>query len=228
MSKTARLYQDTRAASAGSSLDRLNDDLQDVTRIMTKNMEELLWRGDSLDSAFPSAIDCFSTNDLFVHRDVAFVKFVALRVRKISQGGTEHQFQCDAAPICSFRCYTFYFNHSYLVEVHMTFRPRLPICLFSSRVLLFAGWGTITEVLSGVGWSEGVTLLGALMAWSTRGRELGIYMRARFIVILSLVVSDPCRYIVHPALSLMGLLALSRVHMVCPRQDLQVKSSPEQ
>jgi vesicle transport protein SEC22 len=50
MSKTARLYQDTRAAGAGSNLDRLNDDLQDVTRIMTKNMEDLLWRGDSLDS----------------------------------------------------------------------------------------------------------------------------------------------------------------------------------
>ncbi|KAI0036021.1 protein transport protein Sec22 [Vararia minispora EC-137] len=51
MSKTARLYSDTRTAQAasGSSLDRLNDDLQDVTRIMTKNMEELLWRGDSLD-----------------------------------------------------------------------------------------------------------------------------------------------------------------------------------
>ncbi|TEB29578.1 protein transporter SEC22 [Coprinellus micaceus] len=50
MSKTARLYQDTRTASAANSgLDRLNDDLQDVTRIMTKNMEELLWRGDSLD-----------------------------------------------------------------------------------------------------------------------------------------------------------------------------------
>ncbi|KAJ7591358.1 hypothetical protein C8J56DRAFT_1047557 [Mycena floridula] len=51
MSKTARLYRDTRTASAaaGSGLDRLNDDLQDVTRIMTKNMEELLWRGDSLD-----------------------------------------------------------------------------------------------------------------------------------------------------------------------------------
>lgn len=51
MSKTARLYQDTRTANAASShLDRMNDDLQDVTRIMTKNMEELLWRGDSLDS----------------------------------------------------------------------------------------------------------------------------------------------------------------------------------
>ncbi|KAI0309653.1 protein transport protein Sec22, partial [Amylostereum chailletii] len=51
MSKTARLYSDTRTANAagGSGLGRLNDDLQDVTRIMTKNMEELLWRGDSLD-----------------------------------------------------------------------------------------------------------------------------------------------------------------------------------
>ncbi|KDQ64925.1 hypothetical protein JAAARDRAFT_28582 [Jaapia argillacea MUCL 33604] len=51
MSKTARLYQDTRAAnsSGSSNLDKLNDELQDVTRIMTKNMEELLWRGDSLD-----------------------------------------------------------------------------------------------------------------------------------------------------------------------------------
>jgi hypothetical protein len=51
MSKTARLYQDTRAAdAAGSNLDKLNNELHDVTRIMTKNMEELLWRGDSLDS----------------------------------------------------------------------------------------------------------------------------------------------------------------------------------
>ena len=51
MSKTARLYRDTRTANAASSnLDKLNDDLHDVTRIMTKNMEELLWRGDSLDS----------------------------------------------------------------------------------------------------------------------------------------------------------------------------------
>lgn len=51
MSKTARLYQDTRTANAAASgLDKLNDELQDVTRIMTKNMEELLWRGDSLDS----------------------------------------------------------------------------------------------------------------------------------------------------------------------------------
>ncbi|CCM03394.1 uncharacterized protein FIBRA_05524 [Fibroporia radiculosa] len=54
MGKTARLYQDTRTANAAGSshVDKLNDELQDVTRIMTKNMEELLWRGDSLDSAF--------------------------------------------------------------------------------------------------------------------------------------------------------------------------------
>lgn len=54
MSKTARLYRDTRSATASSenNLDKLNGELQDVTRIMTKNMEELLWRGDSLDSAY--------------------------------------------------------------------------------------------------------------------------------------------------------------------------------
>jgi vesicle transport protein SEC22 len=33
-------------------MDKLNTDLQDVTRIMTKNMEDLLWRGDSLDREF--------------------------------------------------------------------------------------------------------------------------------------------------------------------------------
>jgi len=51
MSKTARLYRDSRtaAASSESNMDKLNGELQDVTRIMTKNMEELLWRGDSLD-----------------------------------------------------------------------------------------------------------------------------------------------------------------------------------
>ncbi|CEP18707.1 hypothetical protein [Parasitella parasitica] len=37
---------DTRTQS---NLTKLNEDLQDVTRIMTKNMEDLLWRGDSLD-----------------------------------------------------------------------------------------------------------------------------------------------------------------------------------
>ncbi|OZJ03262.1 Protein transport protein sec22 [Bifiguratus adelaidae] len=46
MQKTKRLYQDTRTQH---NLTKLNEDLQDVTRIMTKNMEDLLWRGDSLD-----------------------------------------------------------------------------------------------------------------------------------------------------------------------------------
>jgi vesicle transport protein SEC22 len=65
MSKTARLYQDTRTASAATGgLDRLNDDLQDVTRIMTKNMEELLWRGDSLDRAFHSLTLLILISDL--------------------------------------------------------------------------------------------------------------------------------------------------------------------
>ncbi len=54
MQRTKRLYADTRTAqtAASSNLDKLNEDLQDVTRIMTKNMEDLLWRGDSLDREF--------------------------------------------------------------------------------------------------------------------------------------------------------------------------------
>lgn len=69
LQKTKRVYADARSAEAATSsastsaaaasgaapgstssnLDRLNSDLQDVTRIMTKNMEDLLWRGDSLE-----------------------------------------------------------------------------------------------------------------------------------------------------------------------------------
>ena len=88
MSKTSRLYQDTRTANAASShLDKLNDDLQDVTRIMTKNMEELLWRGDSLDSA--SSRNVTKTRNsltFFVHscRNVSFVDFFANGVREVS------------------------------------------------------------------------------------------------------------------------------------------------
>lgn len=54
--RTKRLYLDPRGAEAsglgggqGSGLEQLNEDLRDVTQIMTKNMEDLLWRGDSLD-----------------------------------------------------------------------------------------------------------------------------------------------------------------------------------
>jgi len=37
------------AAGPSNQMDQLNENLKDVTRIMTKNMEDLLWRGDSLD-----------------------------------------------------------------------------------------------------------------------------------------------------------------------------------
>lgn len=46
ISATKRVYQDSRAQS---NLDRLNVELQDVTRVMTKNIEYLIYRGDSLD-----------------------------------------------------------------------------------------------------------------------------------------------------------------------------------
>jgi vesicle transport protein SEC22 len=44
--RTKKTYQDTRAAA---NLDKLNDELRDVTKVMTKNIEDLLYRGDSLE-----------------------------------------------------------------------------------------------------------------------------------------------------------------------------------
>ncbi|KAF2016527.1 transport protein-like protein sec22 [Aaosphaeria arxii CBS 175.79] len=44
--KTNKTYQDTRATQ---NFDRLNDELKDVTKVMTKNIEDLLYRGDSLE-----------------------------------------------------------------------------------------------------------------------------------------------------------------------------------
>ncbi|ODV79953.1 snare-like protein [Suhomyces tanzawaensis NRRL Y-17324] len=46
LSKTKKIYQDQRAQS---NLDKLNNDLADVKKVMTKNIEDLLYRGDSLD-----------------------------------------------------------------------------------------------------------------------------------------------------------------------------------
>lgn len=46
LSKTKKIYQDQRAQS---NLDKLNDELADVKAVMTKNIEDLLYRGDSLD-----------------------------------------------------------------------------------------------------------------------------------------------------------------------------------
>ncbi|KAL8739826.1 MAG: hypothetical protein Q9190_007411 [Brigantiaea leucoxantha] len=44
--KTKKTYQDSRASA---NLDKLNDELRDVTKVMTKNIEDLLYRGDSLE-----------------------------------------------------------------------------------------------------------------------------------------------------------------------------------
>ncbi|RMZ78674.1 hypothetical protein DV738_g3763, partial [Chaetothyriales sp. CBS 135597] len=46
MQRTKKTYQDARATS---NLDKLNDELKDVTKVMTKNIEDLLYRGDSLE-----------------------------------------------------------------------------------------------------------------------------------------------------------------------------------
>ncbi|RUS34515.1 LOW QUALITY PROTEIN: hypothetical protein BC938DRAFT_480048 [Jimgerdemannia flammicorona] len=65
MQKTKRLYQDTRTQH---NLTKLNEDLQDVTRIMTKNMEDLLWRGDSLDRMDHIAHELKDSSKLFKDR----------------------------------------------------------------------------------------------------------------------------------------------------------------
>ncbi|KAF2471271.1 transport protein-like protein sec22 [Lindgomyces ingoldianus] len=46
MQRTKKTYQDSRATQ---NLDKLNDELKDVTKVMTKNIEDLLYRGDSLE-----------------------------------------------------------------------------------------------------------------------------------------------------------------------------------
>lgn len=46
MQKTKKLYQDERAQT---NMDRLNTELEDVKTVLHKNIEDLLYRGDSLD-----------------------------------------------------------------------------------------------------------------------------------------------------------------------------------
>lgn len=46
MQRTKKTYQDSRASA---NLDKLNSELKDVTKVMTKNIEDLLYRGDSLE-----------------------------------------------------------------------------------------------------------------------------------------------------------------------------------
>ncbi|CAG8747442.1 8668_t:CDS:2, partial [Ambispora leptoticha] len=46
MQKTKKVYQNTRTQH---NLDRLNTELSEVANIMTKNLENVLWRGEGLD-----------------------------------------------------------------------------------------------------------------------------------------------------------------------------------
>lgn len=46
INKTKGTYSDARATQ---NLDKLNDELRDVTKVMHKNIEDLLYRGDSLE-----------------------------------------------------------------------------------------------------------------------------------------------------------------------------------
>ncbi|KAK1766081.1 Longin-like domain-containing protein [Phialemonium atrogriseum] len=46
IARTKATYSDTRATQ---NLDKVNDELRDVTKVMTKNIEDLLYRGDSLE-----------------------------------------------------------------------------------------------------------------------------------------------------------------------------------
>ncbi|KAI1809027.1 transport protein-like protein sec22 [Poronia punctata] len=46
INRTKATYADARATQ---NLDKLNDELRDVTKVMTKNIEDLLYRGDSLE-----------------------------------------------------------------------------------------------------------------------------------------------------------------------------------
>ncbi len=46
ITRTKATYSDTRATQ---NLGKLNDELRDVTKVMTKNIEDLLYRGDSLE-----------------------------------------------------------------------------------------------------------------------------------------------------------------------------------
>lgn len=66
LGKTKKLYQDQRAQS---NLDKLNNDLADVRKVMTKNIEDLLYRGDSLDKM--SDLSSSLRNDSLKYRKYA-------------------------------------------------------------------------------------------------------------------------------------------------------------
>ncbi|WFD32218.1 SNAP receptor [Malassezia sp. CBS 17886] len=87
MQRTKRLYADSRTAEAAAStnLDRLNEDLQDVQKVMTKNMEDLLWRGDSLDHM--STMSSSLRDESLRYRRAARKINIDAMVRKWAPGG---------------------------------------------------------------------------------------------------------------------------------------------
>ena len=142
MSKTTRLYQDTRTASAagGSHLDKLNDELQDVTRIMTKNMEELLWRGDSLDRKHFHP--CAPYRSVDVHRadprHVAPIDVAALRVGEVPAGGAEYQHPGDDSAVRAHgrRCSAHHHLYLLAIRVRRVSSPDWAGCtLYSPRLI---------------------------------------------------------------------------------------------
>jgi vesicle transport protein SEC22 len=73
-----------------SNMDKLNTDLQDVTRIMTKNMEDLLWRGDSLDRESPN----FSSTR---HEDLLTDQAMSLTLTSIGMGQLSSSLKTESA-----------------------------------------------------------------------------------------------------------------------------------
>ena len=98
MQRTKRLYVDSRTAESttGTHLDKLNEDLQDVQKIMTKNMEDLLWRGDSLDRTYAATHVCRHVDALLV---------ATRRVTQIPPRGPENQRRCHDSKIRSVSTY---------------------------------------------------------------------------------------------------------------------------
>jgi hypothetical protein len=144
MSRCTRQYKDSRTApqstpttsglipesaasnppppGAQGNLGKINEDLQDVTRIMTKNMEDLLWRGDSLDREFRRhsslyvslCLFCCSASCYKVHqkmgtilnvygvcRNVGPLLVATVRIAQVSETGEEHQPRGDAEAVRS-------------------------------------------------------------------------------------------------------------------------------
>lgn len=63
--RTKKTYQDSRATD---NLGRLNDELKDVTQVMTKNIEDLLYRGDSLEKMGREDLDSWTRDVLIMNR----------------------------------------------------------------------------------------------------------------------------------------------------------------